>query len=265
MRTLASELPVDMGFIRIPMNASRKMALRESRVGRMLAIALIAVVAAVLIEWLWRSALGDALRPERLLEQVTSIRDSPFAAVLVVGGFVLAELVLVPVTILIAVLALAFPPLEAFAYAIVGATLSAVAGFAIGRRLGRDRLRRLAPERVTRISEHLGRRGVLTIVLMRMLPLGPFTLGNLVAGVSHVRVRDLALGTVIGMAPGIMLIIVLAHGTIAMLRDPTLAVLATLALPAAAMVVAAVALRRLLQRHGPGRGAHEEPQRGAPD
>ena len=44
-------------------------------------IAAIVVAAAAALEWLWRSTLGDAMRPADVLAQVAWIRDSRFEAV----------------------------------------------------------------------------------------------------------------------------------------------------------------------------------------
>jgi uncharacterized membrane protein YdjX (TVP38/TMEM64 family) len=53
-----------------------------------------------------------------------------------------------------------------------------------------------------------------------LLPVAPFTVTNLVAGASHIRFRDFALGTVIGMGPGILAISAFEEQLQDMIRDP---------------------------------------------
>ena len=76
------------------------------------------------------------------------------------------------------------------AYAAVGTMAAAAANYGIGRWLGRDAVRRLAGARANRLSEHIGRRGVLAMAVLRLLPIAPFTVVNLVAGASHIGLRD---------------------------------------------------------------------------
>ena len=41
------------------------------------------------------------------------------------------------------------------------------------------------------------------MALLRLVPVAPFTVVNLVAGASHVRALDFGLGTVLGIAPAV--------------------------------------------------------------
>jgi uncharacterized membrane protein YdjX (TVP38/TMEM64 family) len=53
------------------------------------------------------------------------------------------------------------------------------------------------------LSRRLGERGLLAIVFARVVPVGPFSVVNIVAGASHIGWRDFLLGTVIGLLPGV--------------------------------------------------------------
>ena len=71
-----------------------------------------------------------------------------------------------------------------------GALLSAAVTYAIGRQLGHDALRKFAGKRLNRLSQRLGRRGLLAMVIVRLLPIAPYSMGNVVAGASHIRWRE---------------------------------------------------------------------------
>ena len=64
-------------------------------------------------------------------------------------------------------------------------------------------MRRYAGERLNSVSRKLSERGLLTIITLRIVPVAPFTVINLVAGASHIRLRDFALGTLVDLLPGV--------------------------------------------------------------
>ncbi|MET4296954.1 phospholipase D1/2 [Bradyrhizobium sp. LB5.2] len=134
-----------------------------------------------------------------------SIWGPPFAiAVFVVGG-----LVVFPVLVLIAATAAALGPWLGFVTAMTGVLLSAFVLFAIGRALGRERLQRLLGRRAARIQERVVGKGILAVVVIRMIPVAPFSVVNVVAGASTLPLRDFLVGTLLGMTPGILAMAVL--------------------------------------------------------
>lgn len=68
----------------------------------------------------------------------------------------------------------------------------------------------------------MARKGLWAIVVLRVLPVAPFTVGNLAAGVSQIKLRDFILGTLIGMGPGIITIAVFGSGLGVLLKKPDL-------------------------------------------
>ncbi len=84
----------------------------------------------------------------------------------------------------------------------VGALLGAAIAFLLGRALGRDAIERFTGARVKAVDDLLRRRGLLSVIGVRLIPLIPFTVINYAAGLTAVRVRDYALGTAIGIIPG---------------------------------------------------------------
>ena len=118
------------------------------------------------------------------------------------AAFCLATLLFVPVNFVIAATGALFGPLLGLLYALVGALLGAGLSFAIGRGLGREWVRRIASRRLNAINKRLERHGLLAMTVLRLLPIAPFTVVNLVAGASEIRARDYMLGSLFGMAPG---------------------------------------------------------------
>ena len=118
----------------------------------------------------------------------------------------------------------------------------------LGRLGGRDLVRRLAGRRLNRVSEQIRSRGALTVAAARLLPVAPFTVVNLVAGASRIGVRDFALGTLLGTAPGIVAIALLQSRAEAALSNPGPGTVGVLVAIAGGVVGMFAALRRLLKR-----------------
>ena len=164
--------------------------------------------------------LAAALAGLALAWQYTSLRDftdidfvssiisqsarSEFAPLLAVAAFVIGGLVAFPVLVLIAATSAALGPWMGFISAGAGVLLSALTLFSIGRVLGQARLQRLLGRRSSRIQSRIIGKGVVAVALIRMVPIAPFSIVNLVAGASKLSLRDFLLGTVLGMAPGIV-------------------------------------------------------------
>jgi uncharacterized membrane protein YdjX (TVP38/TMEM64 family) len=127
---------------------------------------------------------------------------------------------MVPVTLLILVTALVFDPVMAFIVALSGSIGSAVIGYGMGEVFGSDVIQKLAGKRIKKVSKRIAKRGIVASAIIRIIPVAPFSIINMIAGISHVRFRDYLIGTLIGMAPGIFAITVLGDRLVSMLRDP---------------------------------------------
>ena len=102
--------------------------------------------------------------------------------------------------------AAALGPWMGFFSAGAGVLLSALTLFLIGRVLGQARLQRLLGRRAARVQSRIIGKGVVAVAMIRMVPIAPFSIVNVVAGASKLSLRDFMLGTVLGMAPGIAVI-----------------------------------------------------------
>ena len=116
----------------------------------------------------------------------------------------LGGLVVFPVIVLIAATAAALGPWIGALSATVGVLLSSLLLFMIGRLLGHKRLQAVLGARALRVQNRIAGRGVVAVAMIRMVPIAPFTLVNLLAGASQLRLSDFLIGTLLGMAPGII-------------------------------------------------------------
>jgi uncharacterized membrane protein YdjX (TVP38/TMEM64 family) len=174
-------------------------------------IGIVSIAVALLglaLAWSYTS-LSNYADTDRVSSLLSAYSRSVWGPPLAVAAFVVGGLVVFPVLVLIAATAAALGPWVGFATAMAGVTLSAFILFAIGRLLGRERLQHLLGRRAARIQERVVGKGVLAVVVIRMIPVAPFSLVNVVAGASTLPLRDFLLGTLLGMMPGILAMAVL--------------------------------------------------------
>src|SRR3546814_16076832 len=60
----------------------------------------------------------------------------------------------------------------------------------------------------------------MAVATLRMTPIAPFTIINLMAGASHVRYLDYIAGTLLGMAPGLVLLTAIGDRLEQVFRNP---------------------------------------------
>jgi phosphatidylserine/phosphatidylglycerophosphate/cardiolipin synthase-like enzyme/uncharacterized membrane protein YdjX (TVP38/TMEM64 family) len=206
-----------------------------------IAAVIVALTAAALA---WRyTPLSAWLDPARLIDAGQKLSESPLAPLYVVLVFVGAGLVLFPLMLLIGVSAIIFGPMLGAIYALAGATASGAVTFAIGRRLSRQVVRGLAGRRLNDLSRRLAKRGLLAIVFARIVPVGPYTIVNVVAGASRIRWRDFLLGTVIGLIPGVTVASIFIDRVVAAIRHPGIGTFGLLAAVGVALIAIVLILR----------------------
>jgi phosphatidylserine/phosphatidylglycerophosphate/cardiolipin synthase-like enzyme/uncharacterized membrane protein YdjX (TVP38/TMEM64 family) len=171
------------------------------------------------VAWRW-GPLSEWVRMPQVIEATASIKEAPFSLLYIAAGFVMGGLLMVPVMLLVGVTAMLFPPLSGMFYSLIGCLCSALMTYFIGRVLGRDAILKIAGARINRLNRRLAREGVLTVTVVRNLPIAPFTIVNMVAGASRIKVQDYLLGTAIGMAPGIIGITVFMDRLVVAIMDP---------------------------------------------
>lgn len=88
------------------------------------------------------------------------------------------------------------------ALSLAGALVGAIISFGVGRLLGRKSVDRLIHGRLARVDALLDDRGLSAVLVVRLVPLVPFTAINYASGLSGVRFRHYVLGSVLGMLPG---------------------------------------------------------------
>ncbi len=170
--------------------------------------------------WKW-GPLGDWITLETLTQIASHLKQSPLAPAYVLGGYVLGGLVMFPLTLLIVTTAIVFGPFWTIIYGFSGTLLSASINYNIGRKLGRQTLRKIAGGKLNKISKWLAKDGIVSVASIRLIPIAPFQIVNLIMGASHIKYRDFVIGTAIGLIPGIFGIALFADSALSAVQNPS--------------------------------------------
>ena len=177
------------------------------------------VVLLLALAWHY-TPLAKFAEPEVVRDTLSTFARGPWAPAIVLAVFVGAGLVVFPLTILIVATAAAFGPWLGFVYAAGGALASALVTYLVGARIGKESLRNFLGPRLNRIRRRIARQGVIAVAAIRLVPIAPFTIVNLVAGASQIRLIDYMAGTALGLAPGLLLLSALGHQVLQIMLDP---------------------------------------------
>jgi phosphatidylserine/phosphatidylglycerophosphate/cardiolipin synthase-like enzyme/uncharacterized membrane protein YdjX (TVP38/TMEM64 family) len=220
---------------------------RPARIRLAIGAAVVVLSCALVGVWLL-TPLREWTSVERLVALARTLGASPWTPLVLCAAFVAGGLVAFPVNVLIAVTVIVCGPLRGTFYALAGSLLSAQALYELGHWLGRGALRRFAGEHLDSLRRRLLRRGLLAVIIVRIVPIAPYTVVNLVAGAAHISRRVYLLGTLVGMLPGIVMSALLVDRVLAALRHPGPLTYGLLVVVGVLIVAAIVFLRRHLRR-----------------
>ena len=87
-------------------------------------------------------------------------------------------------------------------YAVIAATIGATLAFLVTRYLLHDAVQRRFGSRLEKLNAELEARGLNYLLFLRLVPLFPFFLINLAAGLTRLPLRTFVIGTLVGIIPG---------------------------------------------------------------
>jgi phosphatidylserine/phosphatidylglycerophosphate/cardiolipin synthase-like enzyme/uncharacterized membrane protein YdjX (TVP38/TMEM64 family) len=181
-------------------------------------VALVAILAAL---WHW-TPLARWADSNRIVAWASDFALMPWASALIVLAYTPASIVMFPRPLLTVLAVAAFGAWYGFAYAFAGIMIAALATYALGIHLDRQGVRRIARGRLNRLSQVMRKRGLLAMTAVRLVPLAPFAVVNMMAGAIRIRPAHFVLGTAFGILPGTLTATVLGDQLFAALRDPRL-------------------------------------------
>lgn len=180
---------------------------------------MLALLFAVAAAWKW-TPLAEQIDIGRVSAWVASLRNNPARTLIILAAYVVGSLILVPITILIIATAVVFGPFLGSAYSLAGCLLGAGVTYAVGYFLGKDFIRQITGVKWARVERRIGQTGILAVAIIRLLPVAPFTVVNVISGAFQVPLWQYALGSLLGLVPGILAINLFAHQFESAIRNP---------------------------------------------
>ncbi|MDX1710557.1 MAG: TVP38/TMEM64 family protein [Rhodovibrionaceae bacterium] len=204
---------------------------RRRRLWRLLALLVVIGIGGAIWAYTPLTRFSEA---EAWLNLLQTMRGTPWTPAILVLAFVAAGFAMFPISILVSLSGMLFGPTLGFIYALIGSVISALVLFALGRLYGRPLVERLGGPRAVALSDRLRRHGFISVTLLAMMPVAPFTIYNLGAGASRVRLHHFIGGTAIGMSPAMLALVIFGEGLTRLVTHPDVT--------SALLVLAAVAL-----------------------
>jgi uncharacterized membrane protein YdjX (TVP38/TMEM64 family) len=166
------------------------------------------VIAAIALALAWtHTPLKDVVTRDNAMALASVFTDQWWAPLAVILVYTPASFIM-------------FGPWHGFVYAMTGVILAGIATFIPGRLVGRDTVRRLAGPRLKPVTKFMEQRGLIAVTLVRLVPIAPFPVVNLVMGAMRVKLWHFVLGTFAGMLPGMIAATVLSEQLAAALEEP---------------------------------------------
>ena len=184
-----------------------------------LIVGAVAAIASLALVWRY-TPLADVVTSENVVALTQTFAQFWWAPLLMILFYTPASFVMFPRPLITMAIVVTFGPWEGLTYAMSGVLLAALAGYALGRQVNRERVRRIAGPRLNRIATLLQHRGIVAVALVRFVPVAPYQVVNVVMGAMRVKLRDFVVGTFLGMLPGGLAATVLSDQVAVALRDP---------------------------------------------
>lgn len=204
---------------------------------------LIIFVAGIALKEAW----GGAVDRDSFESFFQSLNRSVWTLPILFGVFFIAGFTGISLNLLLVSAVLVIGPWSAFSCGFLGSLLSAVVTFLIGVHAGQPILRRFFESQMQRLSEKIQNRGALSIALLRLVPVAPFVVINLIAGLSKLKLRTFVGGSVLGMLPGMAIVCFLTHQAKNAYTDPSWQTWSLLALGLAALLGLTFGVKRYLK------------------
>jgi uncharacterized membrane protein YdjX (TVP38/TMEM64 family) len=196
----------------LPVEPARKRPL-------LVAAGIAAFVAALALLWRY-TPLASIVTAENVIAVARGFADHWWAPLLIVLAYTPASMVMFPRPLLTMAAVVVFGPWEGFVYAMVGVVIAGTVGYAVGRLVHRDTVRRVAGPRLNRLTGVLQRRGLIAVTLVRLVPIAPYLVVNIVMGAMRIRLHHFIVGTFLGMLPGGLAATVLSDQIAVALMNP---------------------------------------------
>jgi len=140
-----------------------------------------------------------------LQELQNTVKDFGIWAPIAFIAFYTLGTIFIPSTPFMVLAGLMFGFGEGLLYTIMGGFLNSIVVFEISRRLGKDWVEGILQNKYMKklgdYNKRLESGAIWDLIILRILPIMPFNVLNILMGVSRIKLRDYIIGTILGLAP----------------------------------------------------------------
>ena len=169
----------------------------------------------------WKfTPLAEFLTRENAVAWARAARENRWAPVAVILAYTPAAMLMFPRPFLTLLTIIAFGRWLGFAYSAAGIMLAAMATYYAGRMMQRKTVLRFAGEGFEDASKVLREHGIAAVFASNQIPVPPFFLQGIIAGAIRIPAWQYAVGSLLGMAPGLVAAFFFAGELRSWLEDP---------------------------------------------
>jgi uncharacterized membrane protein YdjX (TVP38/TMEM64 family) len=166
-------------------------------------LAFVLVVAALAAAWRY-TPLSEFVTASRITAWARAFRGFPWAPLIAILAYTPAAFIMFPRPLITLFTVVAFGPRLGFLYGMIGMMAAALAAYYVGRALPESTVHRLAGTKLDALRKRLQQHGIIAVLLLRITPTAPFAVESMVAGAFRVKAVDYTIGSVLGLAPGVL-------------------------------------------------------------
>lgn len=217
--------------------------------------------------WRW-TPLKDLVTPENVREWARELARHGAAPFAIVFAYTPAGFIMFPRPLITLAAVIIYGAWAGFALAMTGVLLATLIGYGAGRLLKRGPKKRPAGRKMNRFIERLRRNQLRATIAVRLIPVAPFPVINIIAGRLRISVWRFLLGTAIGFLPGLAMETVFGSELENALEDPSSFNWLWIVVAVLLFVLGALGLRWFVREddddgHPRGRTDTESPQESA--
>jgi uncharacterized membrane protein YdjX (TVP38/TMEM64 family) len=170
----------------------------------------VCVLVALTLAWRY-TPLAQLIEPDHVTALAKAVRGTWWGPIALIAAYAPAAFLLLPRQVLTLFSAIAFGPLLGFVYAMAGVLVTAIVAYYVGRALSTSTVDRLARGKLQRLKDLMCRHAFVAVLTLRVLPTAPFVVESMACGVVRIPFTWYCLGTLAGMAPGVLATTVFGH------------------------------------------------------
>ncbi len=144
------------------------------------------------------------LTPSNIEEFITAF--GIFAPIIfIIVGFIRVIFPIVPGSVMDIISGYLFGTVFGIIYSYIAVFFASLFSFYLSRKLGRNFIKRFIHGRdLKHLNHFIKKKGIIALIVVRLIPFFPADAVNFVSGISKLTYKQFIIGTLVGLAPGLM-------------------------------------------------------------